>query len=332
MGVLKIFFAVDIHASTYCFKKFISALSVYGADIGILGGDLSGKMIVPIIIEEDGTYVYDYLGEKVVTRNKEDLANIEKKLAYMGNYYMYLTRKEFEELMKEGKTIEGRIDEKARRITLTAGRVEEIFVEQVTNRMREWLEYAEEKLSKSKKKLYIIPGNDDLPEVDDVIREYESDHIIFADLKKVEIDGYEMIGLSWSNKTPWNTPREKTEEELQAKIEELVDSIDNMETAIFQLHVPPYGTPLDEVPKLDDQLRPSVSETMNVGSTAVLKAIEKYQPLLSLHGHIHESRGIIKIGKTVVINPGSEYTEGILRGVMVYLDKNKVKNYIFTSG
>lgn len=332
MSLLKIFFAVDIHGSTACFKKFMNALDVYGADIGILGGDLSGKMIVPIVIEEDGTYLYEYLGEKVVTKNKDDLKDVEKKLAYMGNYYMYVTRDEFKELMKEGKTIEGRIDEKARKITLTTGRVEEIFVEQVTRRLREWMEHAQEKLKKSKKKLYITPGNDDLPEVDEVIMQYESDHIIFGDLRVVEVDAHEMIGLSWSNKTPWDTPREKNEDELKNKIDELASQIKDMEKAIFQLHVPPYGTPLDEVPKLDDQLRPSVSETMHAGSTAVLEAIKKYQPLLGLHGHIHESRGILKIGRTVVVNPGSEYTEGVLRGVMIYLDKDKVKNYIFTSG
>jgi hypothetical protein len=334
MGLLKIFFAVDIHGSTACFKKFMNALDVYGADIGILGGDLSGKMIVPIIIEDDGRYVYDYLGEHIETKSKDGLKDIEKKLAYMGNYYIYVTREEYEQLLKEGKTIEGRIDEKARKITLAKGKIEELFVDMVTSRLREWLEYATERLKKNKKKIYIIPGNDDLPEVDEVIKEYESDHIIFADLRKVGVDGHEMVGLSWANKTPWDTPREYHEEVLKKKIDKLASQINDMENAIFQLHVPPYGTPLDEAPKLDEQLHPSVSETIHAGSKAVYEAIKEYQPLLALHGHIHESRGIIKIGRTICINPGSEYTEGILRGVMVYLDskKKKVKNFIFTSG
>ncbi len=332
--LLKIFFAVDIHGSTACFKKFLNALDVYGADVGILGGDLSGKMIVPIIKHPDGTYEYNYLGEHIVTKDPQKLKEIEKKLSFMGNYYAYLTEEEYQELLKEGKTVEGRIDEKRRRITLAAGKVEELFAKVVTDRLHEWLDLAEERLSKTGKKLYIVPGNDDIPEVDEVIKKHESDHIIFADMRKVYVGKHEMIGLSWSNKTPWDTPRETDEDGLRKMIDDLASQIENMDWAIFQFHVPPYGTRLDEAPKLDEQLRPKVDETIHAGSTAVYEAIKKYQPLLGLHGHIHESRAVEKIGRTIVFNPGSEYTEAILRGVLIILDENKgkIKNYIFTSG
>jgi hypothetical protein len=332
MAIVKIFFTVDIHGSTACFKKFIKALEVYKADIGILGGDLSGKMVVPIIIQDDGSYLYDYMGEKILAKNKDELKDIEKKLAYMGNYYYYMTIKEYEDLKAEGKTIEGRIDEKAKKITLVSGKLEDIFREVVTERIHEWMEYAEEKLKKLDKKIYIIPGNDDIPEVDEVFRAHESDHIIFADLRKVEIDGHEMIGLSWSNRTPWDTPREADEETLWKMIKNLADQIDDYDNALFQLHVPPHGTLLDEAPTLSDDLTPSVSEVSNVGSTAVLRAIKEYQPLIGLHGHIHESRGIQKIGRTIIVNPGSEYSEAILRGVLLMVGDKKLKNYIFTSG
>jgi hypothetical protein len=64
----------------------------------------------------------------------------------------------------------------------------------------------------------------------------------------------------------------------------------------------------------------------------VRKAIEKFQPLLGLHGHIHESRSAEKIGRTLCVNPGSEYGEGVMRGVVIELEENKVKDYAFTQG
>ena len=70
----------------------------------------------------------------------------------------------------------------------------------------------------------------------------------------------------------------------------------------------------------------------SVGSTAVRSAIEKFQPLLGLHGHIHESKGSIKIGRTLCVNPGSEYSEGVLKGVMMNLDEKGVRSFQFTSG
>jgi Icc-related predicted phosphoesterase len=70
-----------------------------------------------------------------------------------------------------------------------------------------------------------------------------------------------------------------------------------------------------------------------VGSTAVREAIERQRPLLGLHGHVHESAGVEKIGRTVCINPGSDYGDGILRGAIVELDRDRgVRNWQLTQG
>jgi Icc-related predicted phosphoesterase len=69
-----------------------------------------------------------------------------------------------------------------------------------------------------------------------------------------------------------------------------------------------------------------------VGSTAVRDAILEYQPLLTLHGHIHESRGVQRLGKTVVINPGSAYSDWTLQGVIVDLEDHKVARFVPTTG
>jgi hypothetical protein len=71
---------------------------------------------------------------------------------------------------------------------------------------------------------------------------------------------------------------------------------------------------------------------ISVGSKAVRAAIEKYQPLVGLHGHIHESRSAQKIGRTTCINPGSEYGEGILRGCLVTFAEGVIEGFQMTSG
>jgi len=326
----KIFFATDVHGSDLCFRKFLNALKLYKADVGILLGDLTGKMIIPIVKQKDGTYLCEYVGQKIVVQSQEELRELEKNISSMGCYYYYTTTEEFELLKSEGKTIEGRVDERSRKIHLGKGRIDELFVQLSIERLKKWLLIAEEKMKNSGIKIYMAPGNDDALEIDTILD--ESSFIINAEGKKVDFDGFEMVTLSWSNPTPWDTPRECSEEELSKKIEELVSQVNCFERAIFNFHVPPYNTTLDLAPKLSEDLVPSATQLDHVGSTAVRKAIESYQPLLGLHGHIHESKGVQKIGRTLCINPGSEYTEGILCGVLITLDKNKVKSYLFTSG
>lgn len=327
---MKALFSTDVHGSETCFRKFLNALKIYNVEVGILLGDLCGKMLYPIVQQPDGTYVANFLGQKRVMRTKEEMQSIEKDIAAVGNYYFYTDPEEVEELKAEGKTIKGRIDERATSISLSAGKIEALFEKLVLERLNNWVKLAEERLRGSNIKMFMAPGNDDILEMDTVLD--RSTYIINADNKKVDINGHEMITLSWSNPTPWDTPRECSEEELEAKIEKLVSQVEDMENAIFNFHVPPYDTQLDQCPKLSANLVPSTDEVISAGSKAVLNAIKKYQPLLGLHGHIHESRGLQKIGRTVCINPGSEYTEGILRGAIVMLEKRKLKDFIFVSG
>ena len=326
---MKLLFSTDVHGSEICFRKFLNALRVYNVEVGILLGDLSGKMLTPIVKQPNGTYTCDFFGKKIA-RTEEELRALEKKIAAIGNYYFYTTPEEAEKLKAEGKTIKGRIDERAAKIHLVKGKIEDLFQQLATERMKNWIRLAEERLGASNIKMFMVPGNDDLLEIDEVLD--SSTYVINADNKKVDVKGHEMITLSWSNPTPWDTPRECSEEELERKIDKLASQIEDMESAIFNFHVPPYGTILDEAPALSKDLVPSLGKTVSAGSKAILNAIKKYQPLLGLHGHIHESRGVQKIGRTVCLNPGSEYTEGILRGVIVFLEKKKVKDFMFTSG
>ncbi len=330
MTAIKFFFATDVHGSETSIRKFLNALKIYNVKIGILLGDLSGKMISPIVRQPDGCCTCDFMGQTVVAKTEEELSELKRRISLTGNYYHVLTPEEMNELLAEGKTIDGRIDAQVRKIHLGAGKTEELFRRLVIERIKKWDKLIEERLKNTGIKMFIAPGNDDILETDDALDNFT--YAINADNRKVSINDHEMVTLSWANHTPWDTPRECTEEELAEKIEKLTSQIENMEKAIFNFHIPPYGTSLDQAYKLSKDLVPSISEIINVGSKAVLNAIKEHQPLLGLHGHIHESRGIHKIGRTTCVNPGSEYSEGILRGVIITLDGDKVKNVQFTSG
>jgi Icc-related predicted phosphoesterase len=308
---IRLFFVTDLHGSELCFRKFISAISIYNADAAIALGDLAGKMVVPIFDNGNGTYDVNFLAQDIHLNNKTEL---DQQLAKINNigFYPYMTDK------KEADHLRSNQNE-----------VMTIFHRLINERMQHWIELADEKLKDSKAKIFMAPGNDDPMEMDAIL---ESSKVMkSAAMKNLDVLGYEMITIAHTSPTPWDTPREWSEEELAKNIDKLAGTVKNMERAIFNFHDPPYGTMLDYAPKLRD-MRQSAGETEHVGSTAVSEAIKKYQPFLGLHGHIHESRAAQKIGRTFCVNPGSEYGEGVLRGVLLTLADTKMKSYVFTSG
>ena len=312
--MLKIFFATDIHGSDICWRKFVNAGKFYKVDAIILGGDTTGKEICPIIKYPDGKIVVQFFGRKDVVNNEKELPIHEKRIMDAGLYQYYTTPEEYEALTND------------------EDKVDEIFSGLMMERWRQWLAVAEKALEGTGIKCLVAPGNDDRFVIDSIID--ESEVVERAEGKVIEISGHEMINCGWTNPTPWKTPRECSEEELLEKIKNMASKVKNMESCIFELHAPPYGTGLDEAPVLDENLVPLKGGTERgpTGSTAVLQAIKEYRPLLGLHGHIHESKGAIKVGRTLCLNPGSMYSEGMLQGALVVLDGNKVKSYLFTSG
>jgi Icc-related predicted phosphoesterase len=311
---IRIFFATDVHGSDVCFRKFINAHAFYKADVLILGGDLTGKAVIPIVKGKDGTFHTDYFGTKYIIKSQSELENLKKKLSNMGFYPYITTETQLQMLKDENKMVE-------------------IFKQLAIERIEEWIKLADERLKDMATKMIVCPGNDDGFYIDNLFE--KSKKIINAEGKIIEIfdknDVYEVANTGYANITPWNCPRDVSENDLERKIESIVSHVKNMKNAIFQFHCPPHGTNLDVATKLVD-LKPIPGSTIAAGSTAVRKAIEKYQPLLGLHGHIHESRGFYKIGRTLCINPGSEYGEGILRAALIDLDKGKIKNFSLIQG
>jgi Icc-related predicted phosphoesterase len=315
MSRLRLFFATDLHGSDKCFRKFLNTPKVYGANVIIIGGDLTGKAIVPIITDEGIEYA-NYMGQKVIIKNRDQEENLIKEISDSGYYPLKVSQKEYEELSADKK------------------KLDEVFLKLMKERLESWIKLAEEKLSNSGVKVIMNAGNDDALELDTVLD--SSSFVIHPEGKVLELDGYEMISTGYANVTPWHAPRDIPEEELEKKIEDMASRVKNMEKAIFNIHPPPYNTGLDMAPKVDENLRPvalpGTVVMVPVGSVAVRKMIEKYQPMLGLHGHVHESRGAKNLGRTLIINPGSDYPYGILRGAIINLEDGKLKSYMLTTG
>ena len=317
MANTRVFFTSDVHGSDVCFLKFLNAAKFYQANVLILGGDITGKMIVPLVDQGDGSSVADFLGIREVVKTNEERQALEKRIRNSGYYPYSTSRSEFEEL-QANKNL-----------------VDELFSKVMADGVKRWVGIAEQRLNGTGVKCYISPGNDDRFDIDPVLE--GSSTIICPEERVVSIDDHhEMITSGWAGTTPWKSPREVPEEELIKKFEPMIEKVQNMENAIFNLHDPPHDTPIDLAPELDANLKPVIKggsiSMIHVGSTTVRQLIEKYKPLLGIHGHIHESRGFVKIGRTLCINPGSEYGEGILRGAIINIDQKSVKNYMLTQG
>jgi uncharacterized protein len=316
---MRLFFATDIHGANRVYGKFLNSLRLYHADVGVMGGDIMGKKLIAVVEDSDGNVTLDYFGQKrTVERGKvqTELPQLESTLNETGFYTVKVTPEEYVRLGED------------------QAHLDKVFEQVMLSRLEQWVALSFKKLEGTKTKVFVTGGNDDLPIIDTFLR--REGPFVYCESDIVQIDAdHEMISSGYGNMTPWKCPRDLPESELEEKLESMASRVQDMKNCVFNIHVPPIHTSLDECPKLDTSVDPPriiVGETTSGGSTAVRSVIEKYQPLVSLHGHIHESRGVEKIGKTVCINPGSEYTEGILRGVIVNLDKGKVKGYQFTNG
>ncbi|TYL36343.1 metallophosphoesterase [Natronococcus pandeyae] len=301
-GVTRLFFATDVHGSDVCWRKFVNSAEFYDADVLVLGGDTTGKAIFPII-DEGNEYRYRRSGSEHRLEDEDELEDLVNSLSNQGYYPYVLDEREYEDLKEDD----------------SGEREDEIFETEMKKRVREWCSFAEERLPEDVP-VFVCPGNDDPFSIDPVWE--ESDAVTLTEGEVVEIDEeYTMASSGWTNRSPWDTYREEDEDDLERRLEGIVSDVDDTDRCIFNFHDPPYESQLDEAPELDEDRRPKygAQTTEPVGSTAVRNVIERYQPPLSLHGHVHESRGKTRIGETVAVNPGSVYSEGSLQGAVIDL-------------
>jgi uncharacterized protein len=311
---LRIYFATDLHGSEVCFRKFVAAAKVYEADVIILGGGFAGKAIVPVLIG-DGMLRARAGGEDV-TVPESQWDRLAADLRRAGLYPVRMDDGELTRLARDGAA------------------VDRLFRTEIAAQMQRWCDLAAERLDPGVRCI-ITPGNDDPVDADPVLAAHP--RVECPELELCGLGPVTMASLGVVPTTPWNTERECTEDELAKQIDEMLDRLPEGRPCILNLHCPPYASGLDDAPELDDTLKPVIRggrpSIIPVGSHAVREAIRRYQPVVGLHGHIHESRGAQKIGRTLCVNPGSDYSSGVLRGAVLDIAQDgSCLDFLLTTG
>jgi len=307
--VLRVYYASDIHGTEVLWRKFLNAPKHYRAEVLLMGGDVTGKVVIPVVDRGGGVYTAHLFGKDEKAATPGQVEELERRIRGNG---MYPYRAQPEEVSRVSN--------------LTQAQRETWFERVMLEDFEAWIELADERLGATSTKCYVMPGNDDPPALADVIA--KGRHVMACDERVVEFDGYSMLSLGYSNRTPWDSPRELDESALFDAIARLADQVEDMSRCIFNLHVPPYDSGLDTAAELDSDFNVVLigkePHMIAVGSTAVRESIERFQPLLAVHGHIHESPGASRIGRTLCVNPGSNYHTGRIDGCLLRLEQASV--------
>jgi Icc-related predicted phosphoesterase len=321
MADLTIFYVADIHGSDICFRKWLNAAGFYGADILIIGGDLTGKVLLPIYpaggAVEAWTATWKDRVHRLETRTEVDELIV---LARDSGAYGYVTT--VDEMAEIGGSIE---------------REREVFGRLKLAALEGWLSLADERLTGRRTRAFLMPGNDDPPAIDALLASSHS--LIDVQGATTELaPGVWMASRGESTPTPWHTPREVPDATLGDLVATAVRDLPQTGTTIWNLHMPPFDTGVDRAPRLDGSLHVrydgSGEPIMDpVGSHAIRELIAEHQPTVALHGHIHEGRGRYRIGATTGFNPGSQYQDGVLQGLLLRVSARKgLRDFVFTAG
>jgi uncharacterized protein len=312
---VRIFFATDIHGSEVCWRKFLNAGKFHKADVLIMGGDMTGKAMVPIA-ESNGGWEVTVQEQRHVLSTNDELVAMEKRIRDRGYYPIRLSREELAAWSADQSLVDAR------------------FKDEMLRSVEAWMALADERLGGTEIRCVVSPANDDMFEIDPIID--AARHVQLGEANTIQLDGFTLVSTGWANPTPWKTFRELPEDELRARIDGLVGTVPDRNRAIFNFHAPPYGSNLDAAPQLDADMKyvAGGQALVPVGSKAVRESILEYGPALSLHGHIHEGKGAVKLGRTLAVNPGSSYEDGVLQAAIVDLDtkKGEVKRYLLING
>jgi uncharacterized protein len=312
---VRVFFATDIHGSEVCWRKFLNAGAFHKADVLVMGGDMTGKAMVPIT-GSNGTWRVTLQDQETVLESEEAVAAMEKRIADRGYYPIRLSPEEMAASRADPVLVDAR------------------FKAEMLAQVERWMALADERLAGKGIRCIVSPANDDIFEIDPIIA--AAKEVELGESNLIDLDGISLVSTGWANPTPWNTFRELPEPELRERIDGLVKEVPDRRRAIFNFHAPPFGSNLDNAPKIGTDMKyvSGGQALIPVGSHAIRDAILEYGPVLSLHGHIHEGRGAVKLGKTLSVNPGSTYEDGVLQAAIVDLDvkKAEVKRYLLING
>ncbi len=319
----RLFYACDIHGSEPTYRKFVNAAKFYEVDALVFGGDLMGKMLVPIVRDAGETWRARLQGQDHHITSVEEMATFKRSLQTLGYYWQEMDPEEYEGYVGNQE------------------RIDDLFDVLAKQRLAGWVALAEERLDGTHVKVYLCGGNDDTDVVLEALDEAPQERVVNAENRVVALDDeqHTLITVGYSTPTPWDTPRERTDEEIGKVIDDLLADVADPSRAVFNFHCPPLDSTLDSCLKLDASVWPPTPVIergqpvyYGAGSQSVGDALTRYQPAVGLHGHIHEARGSATFGRTPAFNPGSEYGEGVLRGVIVAIKDGEVVGQQFTSG
>lgn len=230
----RLFFATDLHGSERTFRKFINAGKFYDVNVIVMGGDIQGKLMIPIINEGNGHHRATVQGRVEHLESEEELKNLMGKLDILGFYYKVMELDEFQSLQANPEDVHS------------------LFNVLAKQKLINWVSLAEERLNGTGIKCFVTGGNDDEWEVLNVMKQEPTKSFFAVENEMVHVDeDHTMISVGISTPTPWKTPREVSEEELSAMIEQMAALVPDMSKAIFNFHDPPKDSTLDTCPMLD---------------------------------------------------------------------------------
>jgi Icc-related predicted phosphoesterase len=128
-NAIKIFFVTDIHGSNLCYRKYLNALKVYNVDVGILLGDLTGKVLVPLVEKAGGGWETTLMGTHVDISTQDEMDKLKKTIEMMGYYWAHQTPDEFRAFKDDPK------------------KVDSLFKQLMMTRLQEWIALADERLT-----------------------------------------------------------------------------------------------------------------------------------------------------------------------------------------
>ena len=292
----KILIVSDLHGSNACFKKCVAMVKETSPNVLVVAGDFLGKSIAKFRRNDDGsTEYFPRKGARQIL-TEDVFVKLKNSWSDSGVYPVEVTELGDESTDEELQTSAG------------------------IRRLTQWLDYGHQAFPDLQ--VVAIPGNDDPDALVEVLQTHP--WVKNVDGRIVCIHGYEFLGLGYSNETPWETPRELTEEEIAEKLKELSGKVTNPRRTIAVVHIPPRDSNLDLAPNLerlpDGTLQITGTGYSACGSSAVRQFIETFSPLLLICGHCHSSGGVARIDHTLCVNPGSTFQRGLLLARVVVLD------------
>ena len=191
---VRLFYATDVHGSERTYRKFINGAKFYKVDHLVMGGDIMGKFLIPIVDEGGGHYRVTLEETLHHLDGESEVAEFKDRIETLGFYHVTVTEDELRAMQAD------------------QSRVDAAFRSEAHARLARWIALADERLSGTAVHCYVTGGNDDPQHLMDVLEEAQSEHVVACEERIVLLEEtFPMANCGWSNPTPWQTPRETDE-------------------------------------------------------------------------------------------------------------------------